>query len=290
MDKLSDKQQEIVRRMSSERLREKLLGLGYDNSTVESLNRQGLMNTYAEAFAAKPESGGAEASDDVLAPDEQQEQESASDVKRERLYIMKMELDERRKMREWDMRKHAEQMDVRRAELKAQEEKNAEDNERNNNQAARLKRYGDALKNVLIKQSNDPIEVVAFFRNAEATFREVQVPPELRGILIRPYLNDRSKALVARLEAGRSVMYEEIKTLVLNEHKLSPAAYQEKFGVLRKDEKETYTMFSTKLEALMDGYLESRHVSRFSDLRDLLICDRIKASLDECVLRYILAV
>jgi len=190
MDKLSDKQQEIVRRMSSERLREKLLGLGYDNSTVESLNRQGLMNTYAEAFAAKPESGGAEASDDVLAPDEQQEQESASDVERERLYIMKMELDERRKMREWDMRKHAEQMDVRRAELKAQEEKNAEDNERNNSQAARLKRYGDALKNVLIKQSNDPIEVVAFFRNAEATFREVQVPPELRGILIRPYLND----------------------------------------------------------------------------------------------------
>jgi len=51
-------------------------------------------------------------------------------------------------------------------------------------------------------------------------------------------------------------MYEEIKTLVLNEHKLSPAAHQEKFGVLRKDEKETYTMFSTKLEALMDGYLE----------------------------------
>ena len=147
--------------MSSERLREKLPGLGYDNSTVESLNRQGLMNTYAEAFAAKPESGGAEASDDVSAPDEQQEQDSGSDVERERLYIMKMELEERRKMREWDMRKHAEQMDVRRAELKVQEEK-MHRTMKNNSQAARLKRYGDALKNVLIKQSNDPIEVVAF--------------------------------------------------------------------------------------------------------------------------------
>jgi len=89
---------------------------------------------------------------------------------------------------------------------------------------------------VLIKQCNDPIEVVSIFKNAEVTFEEIKVPPELRGILIRSYLNDQSKALVARLYPEKSVEYREIKDLILNEYKLNAATYQEKFSSLSKDE------------------------------------------------------
>ena len=77
-------------------------------------------------------------------------------------------------------------MEIKRAELKMQENKILEEKERAESQAMKLKRFGDALRNALTKQSNDALETVAFFRNAEALFQEVGVPAELRGILIRP--------------------------------------------------------------------------------------------------------
>ena len=259
MEALLLQQQEAVKKMSSDRLREKLVSQGYDVETVRGMDRETLLNTYAEILTAdKPELVGV-ASQDM-------------DIERERLQLEKMTLD-------FEMRKHAEEMDIKRAELKMKDER-----------PACLKRYGEALRNVLIRQSNDPVEVVAFFRNAEATFKEINVPQDLRGILIRPYLNDRSKALVARLDPERSVKYQEIKDLILKEYKLSPASYQEKFTTLTKDDSETFTMFSSRLQSLIDGYLESRHVTKFNELCELLLCDRVKSTLNESLLRYILAV
>ena len=44
-------------------------------------------------------------------------------------------------------------------------------------------------------------------------------------------------------------------------------------------------MYGSRLVALLDGYLESRSVSRFNDLRALILYDRIKAVLPEPALR-----
>ena len=188
------------------------------------------------------------------------------------------------------MKKHNDEMEIERAELKMQENKISEEKERAESQAMKLKRFGDALRNALTKQSNDALETVAFFRNAETLFHEVGVPAELRGILIRPFLNERSKTLVARLDPARAAHYEEIKDLILKEYKLSPAAYREKFNMLIKDDSETYAMYCSRLVALLDGYLESRSVSRFNDLHALILCDRIKAVLPEPALRYVLSI
>jgi len=46
-------------------------------------------------------------------------------------------------------------------------------------------------------------------------------------------------------------------------------------------------MFSSRLQSLLDGYLESRHVTRLNELRELLLCDRVESSLSEGLLRYI---
>lgn len=277
MEKLTTSQQESVRKMSSERLQEKLVSHGYDKEAVKALDRDTLMAKYAEVLSAKPVAAEAAVGYDV-------------DIERERLALQKMELEEKRLAREWDMKKHAAEMEIKLTELKKQDEKKPAVSDSTQDRAACLKRYGEALKNVLIKQSNDPIEIVAFFKNAEATFEEIKVPPELRGILIRPFLNDRSKALVARLDPEKSVKYLEIKDLILKEYKLSAATYQEKFSSLTKDDSETFTMFSSRLGSLIDGYLETRQVTTFQDLRELLICDRIKSTLTEGLLKYILSV
>jgi len=117
------------------------------------------------------------------------------------------------------------------------------------------------LRNALTKQSNDALETVAFFRNAETLFHDVELSAELRGILIRPFLNERPKTLVARLDPARAAHYEEIKDLIFIEYKLSPAAYREKFNMLVNDDSETYAMYGSRLVALLDKAILNHAVS-----------------------------
>ena len=48
--------------------------------------------------------------------------------------------------------------------------------------------------------------------------------------------------------------------------------------------------FSSKLKGLLDYYLESRRVTTFEKLSELLVCDRIKSVLSEGCLRYVLSI
>ena len=116
------------------------------------------------------------------------------------------------------------------------------------------------------------------------------MPVDLQGMLIRPFLNEKSKALVARLDSKVAANFDEIRKLILRENKLSPAAYREKFSNERKRESETYTMFTSRQLALLDSYLESRSVKTFEDLKELLLCDRVKTVLNPETLDYILSV
>jgi len=48
--------------------------------------------------------------------------------------------------------------------------------------------------------------------------------------------------------------------------------------------------FASRLKGLLNYYLESRRVSDFDGLFELLICDRIKSSLSEACSRHVLSV
>ena len=205
----------------------------------------------------------------------------------------KQMLELEQKKLELEQLKHADdlkfQKELHTDELQQEEKKAAAEKERLDSHAARVKRYGDALRNSITRQSNDALEAVTFFRTAEALFQKLEVPAELQGILIRPFLNDRSKTLVARLDDKQAASYDEIKTLILREYKLSPATYREKFNTLRKQDGETYVMFTSRLRALLDFYLESRKVKTFEQVCELLLADRVKNTLGENVLKHVLA-
>lgn len=280
MEKLAKTQRESIFKMSSERLRRQLVGFGVEEEKVQGMDRNALLQAYTDLLAAETLLPVAEVGGLSYDPD----------VERERLALQRQQLELEIKKHDDEMKKHDEEMYFKRAELQMQEQRNVEEKERAECQAVKLKRYGDALRNALTKQSNDALDTVAFFRNAEVLFHEVKVPAELRGILIRPFLNERSKTLVARLAPECAARYDEIKALILKEYKMSPATYKEKFNTLVKDDNETYGMYGSRLQALIDGYLESRHVTRFDDLRNLLLCDRVKAVLSEATLKYILSV
>ena len=81
--------------------------------------------------------------------------------------------------------------------------------------------------------------------------------------------------------------YARFKAAVLQEFKLSANVYLERFNTCRRDSDETYVAFSSKLKSLLDYYLESRRVTTFEKLSELLVCDRIKSVLSEGCLRCI---
>jgi len=177
---------------------------------------------------------------------------------------------------------------LKETEMQHQDARAREELRRQDSAAARIKKFGDAIRNSMSQQSNDPIETVAFFRNAEVLFDKLDVPTDLRGILIRPFLNEKSKSFISRLDDQKAADYDELKKLVLVENQLTPATYREKFSSLRKDDSETYVMFTSRLRGLLSSYVESRAVKSLQDLTELILCDRIKDVVGAECLKYIL--
>ena len=105
-------------------------------------------------------------------------------------------------------------------------------------EAARLKKYADALRGAIPKQTNDPIEVVAFFRNVERLYADFKVPVELQAAIVKPFLTERAKALVAKLDPSKST-YKDIKEALLREYMISVPMYREKFNELVKIDDQT---------------------------------------------------
>ena len=108
------------------------------------------------------------------------------------------------------------------------------------------KLFGDAMRASAIRMGVDPIEAIPFFRNVEQLFGVYDVPAELRPVLVRPFLNDKAKAVVGKL--GPEVLgdYERLKAAVLKEFKLSPNVYLDRFNTYRKVDSESYVCFQAE--------------------------------------------
>ena len=218
---------------------------------------------------------------------EKEKEEQLKKDQKERWEFEKKKWDDELKLRE---KQQKDEIKIKEATLKIQSDKEIAEKAKEDAKSAKVKRYGDAIRNSITRQSNDPIEAITFFRNAEALFDTLEVPDDIKGVIIRPYLNDRAKALVARLDDKQAANYKEIKSLILKEYKLTPATYREKFNELQKDASETFVMFRSRLKALLSSYLESRSVKTYDELQDLILCDRVRSTLHPACLNYILSI
>ena len=64
----------------------------------------------------------------------------------------------------------------------------------------------------------------------------------------------------------------------------------ERFNTCCKGSEETFVAFASKLKGLLDYYLNSRYVTDFAQLCELLVCDRIKSTLTNNCLQYVLSI
>ena len=85
-------------------------------------------------------------------------------------------------------------------------------------------------------------------------------------------------------------MYDDVKEAILREMRLSAAAYLQLFYTCVKTDDETYASYSSKLRGLLVNYLNSRQVTTFDDLKELVVRDRVKSTLSNNCMKYILSV
>jgi len=136
----------------------------------------------------------------------------------------------------------------------------------------------------------DPLDAIPFFRRVKQLFQTYVIPEDFQANVISPYLSDKARAVVNKLSPEITAVYKEVKAAILKEFKLSPNSYLERFNTCAKTGDETYVAFASTLRGLLQYYLDSRNVSQFDKLCELLVCDRVKSTLSENCMRYILSI
>jgi len=77
---------------------------------------------------------------------------------------------------------------------------------------------------------------------------------------------------------------------VTKEYVLTAKKFLAKFNNLRKADNDMHILFASKLKGLLRQYLDARKGKEFETIVSLLISDRIKSSLSDQCLRYVLSV
>jgi len=85
-----------------------------------------------------------------------------------------------------------------------------------------LKRYGDALAQVISSQSEEVTDLRAYFRGVETQFEKLKkMPLDYRARLIYKYLSRRARVLCSRLDSDVRNDYQKVKVAVMKEYGLT---------------------------------------------------------------------
>ena len=304
--------------MSDVRLHSKLLQAGVTLDELETMDRSAMLDRYAELVLAgkEPEAGTPVVASKAVSYDPELEKQrlifqmkqweedrlerelqrkldaarfEAEKAEREaRFEAEKAEKEAARAEREAEKEYRQAQLELQQKQIKLLEDKEKSEKDRDDGQVAQLKRYGDALRNSITKLGVEPIELIAFFDNLERQFKELKVPDNLRVALMKPFLNDRARLLVSRVEDSRSADFHFVKGFLLKEFRLVSQQFLENFNSSVRQSQETFKAYVTRLSMLLDYYLNSRGVTDFAALKQLLVSDRVKTSLSDGMLNHVL--
>jgi len=68
----------------------------------------------------------------------------------------------------------------------------------------------------------DPINLIPFFDNVDRMFIELSIPSNLQVQLLKPFVNDKARVLINRLDAKNVANYEFVKRHLLEQFQLVP--------------------------------------------------------------------
>ena len=302
---LTQEEMEKIKRMSTDRIRGKLIKEGYDKDLIVGIeDRAELVDMIVEwtldekrkeekeeaERRRQEEKEEAERREREEERRRQEAKEEAERIERERERELKLQEIELKRLilQKEEASKNAE-LQMREAEIRRQTERDADEARRLNSSDVRVKRYGDALRGCVPKMPTDPVEILPWFRSVEKVFADFKIENEFKVHLLKPFLTTAAAAFVARMDVSIASDFQSVREAILHEFKLSPSELLSRFSSLNKSKDETYVVYSNRLKSLLLYYLESRKCKDFQKLIDLIVCDRIKQALPESVLRYVLS-
>ncbi|KAG0443316.1 hypothetical protein HPB47_015056 [Ixodes persulcatus] len=130
-------------------------------------------------------------------------------------------------------------------------------------------------------------DVPLWFDEVEKLFTTYQVPDSSRVHLIMPVLTERVRYLLRSLGQDDCLDYESVKRAVLSELKLTPAEYLDRFDRAAKRKDETWAQFASRVRTYFTYYLQVRGADTKETVTELMVADRIKASLSTDGLEYV---
>ncbi|CAN8013939.1 unnamed protein product [Ixodes persulcatus] len=102
-----------------------------------------------------------------------------------------------------------------------------------------------------------------------------------------PVLTERVRYLLRSLGQDDCFDYESVKRAVLSELKLTPAEYLDRFDSAAKRKDETWPQFASRVRTYFTYYLQVRGADTQETVTELMVADRIKASLSTDGLEYV---
>jgi hypothetical protein len=266
MENLSDTARASFKKMSDARLAVKLQQVGFTVEEIENMNRQAMLEAWAEIVVQgkdKPLGAPTGFSSVELERErlmfEKMKFETEQEEKRRRMEIeqRRFETEQEEKRRRFEMEQEEkkqmedirmQELELKRRELALQEQRDRREAARKNTVASKVKSFGDAFRNAAYKMNNDPVDLLPFFENVEQLFESLEIPPEIQVQLLRPYLSDKAKSLMLRLDVARTSDYAAVKQFLLHEFQLTPVMYLEKFNTLTRQNDETYVLLLFAIE------------------------------------------
>ena len=159
---------------------------------------------------------------------------------------------------------------------------------REESKASQLKRCGDLLKHVLTKIPNVDSEICIWLDNVQSIFDTYDVPSDLRFALLMPYLNDKAKRLVCKMDSEVKNDFSKFKQALEKEFRLTPAQHKFAFVNASRKSQETFVQYTTRLDTLLRYYTTSRKVTSFDDFVNLMVADKVKDTASDNLRQHLL--
>lgn len=91
-----------------------------------------------------------------------------------------------------------------------------------------------------------------------------------------PFLNDKTRAMVAGLVSGRVPQYLELREILLTQLRMTANEYTRRLHASRREEGGSWLQFSSKRDVICSDYRNSLHITPLDDLCDLTISCRLR--------------
>ena len=266
MDSLSPQEAEKVHKMSSDRIRSKLVQhlnlLEIEESEIANLPRESLLQAMAElTLRLKETLPSSRRFDDLYDESElgqmgptMESQPDRDDVKTDKLsteiHLIQLKLEMQREEHEFalrqqqmiqaqelEMAKIASSERVKLAQLESEARKpvlSAPKCKDKDDPAVILKRYADCVKSVMPKQPTDSAGLPLWFSQVERIFLQYKIPCDLKASLLLPHLNEKTQTMAVRLPPDDMSNYERLKQFILSQHKIGWRQHRSRFEQCKK--------------------------------------------------------